>query len=205
MCHLPLRQPSAATTAKGARGELVGEGGHSLEDARSLFRALMAETTDEWHDGGGFWHRCENSHPQCQEWADQGECMANPLFMRGSCAGSCATCSEVATAPSFAPQPWRMFSTSGVPLESLAADGGIVLAFEGGQWVWPGIAVGFERAVSVSEDGSSPRQVVTLTTLSLRPLVLVADAFLDPEECDHAINRSKDNMQPSQKVISEIL
>jgi hypothetical protein len=44
-----------------------------------------ADTTDE----------CENKHPECQKWADIGECTANPGYMLVSCAVSCKSCDKI--------------------------------------------------------------------------------------------------------------
>ena len=36
--------------------------------------------------------QCENEHPECQSWADRGECKANPQYMLTGCRKSCGTC-----------------------------------------------------------------------------------------------------------------
>lgn len=35
---------------------------------------------------------CEDQYPQCQNWAQNGECTINPEFMLYSCAQSCSAC-----------------------------------------------------------------------------------------------------------------
>ena len=35
---------------------------------------------------------CPDAHRLCDEWADAGECDANPAFMHGTCTGSCGVC-----------------------------------------------------------------------------------------------------------------
>lgn len=49
------------------------------------------------------------------------------------------------------------------------------IIFTNGQWLWPGVSIGFTRNTT---------QGYTLKTLSLRPLVLEVDDFLTEDECD---------------------
>ena len=81
-----------------------------------------------------------------------------------NCAGSCRSCSQAVEAPVYTGQPWRLFSVEGEPLESMAGyeQGGIALLFEGGQWIWPGVMVGFERTINVGDKS------VTLETMALQ-------------------------------------
>lgn len=67
--------------------------------------------------------------------------------------------------------PWGMFTVSGEPIKSLSMARGLVLVFEGGQFVYPGMSVGHRREV---EFGS---RRLMLETLSLRPLVFGVDGF----------------------------
>ena len=185
------------STAEGA-GSDAAEGGHTLADAMAQVSYLIPTSTDPWHDAGGFFQRCHNEHPQCQEWASRGECKLNPNYMLVNCAGSCRTCSRAVEAPVYTGQPWRLFNTAGEPLESKAdfdkgfEKGGIAIVFEGGQWIWPGVMVGFERTISVGDKS------VTLETMALQPLVLSVTNFLSQEECDHVIGQSEPHMAPSQ-------
>lgn len=44
---------------------------------------------------------CEDLHPKCEKWADEGECLLNPKYMvgtaslRGHCRLSCGICNNV--------------------------------------------------------------------------------------------------------------
>lgn len=103
-------------------------------------------------------------------------------------------------------QPWALFTPEGERLfdalavedpssgetlvDVLAKDVGMVLAFAGGQWLWPGVRIGFKRDVSLYSimPGNPPQtfnknQTATLETLSLIPLVLSVEGFLTKEEC----------------------
>eukprot|EP00998_Keelungia_sp_KM082_P005576 NODE_1889_length_1190_cov_62.333020_g1873_i0.p1 GENE.NODE_1889_length_1190_cov_62.333020_g1873_i0~~NODE_1889_length_1190_cov_62.333020_g1873_i0.p1 ORF type:complete len:338 (+),score=18.68 NODE_1889_length_1190_cov_62.333020_g1873_i0:87-1100(+) len=69
------------------------------------------------------------------------------------------------------PASTRYFSEdgerSGVPAWSVLST--VSLGFTGGAWVWPGVAVGHKRSIPVPGPNA-----VTLTTLSLRPLIFSA-------------------------------
>lgn len=99
-------------------------------------------------------------------------------------------------------QPWAMFTPRGeriVDAESVdtsavgeaLAQLGMGLVFQGGQFIWPGVKLGFERQISLYSvmPMGSPKfdrsQNVTLETLSLVPLVLSVKGFLTETECDH--------------------
>jgi hypothetical protein len=131
-------------------------------------------------------------------------------------------------------QPWALFSSTGIRLVDAAAsesikqepqlpayieeglgEGSIVsslvshgmaLLFGGGQFLWPGVRVGFLRNVSLysvmppgmtlpqdlgkSTSNTKGHAVATLETLSLIPLVLSVKGFLSVEECDHIQNEA---------------
>jgi prolyl 4-hydroxylase len=78
-------------------------------------------------------------------------------------------------------------------VEVLAQQFGMVLLYEGGQFVWPGVHIGFERHVSLysimpinsPNMDHHPTRNVTLVTLSLSPLVLSVHGFLSIEECHY--------------------
>lgn len=38
---------------------------------------------------------CMNEHEKCEEWAERGECEANPVYMLSSCKKSCMICGDV--------------------------------------------------------------------------------------------------------------
>jgi prolyl 4-hydroxylase len=81
---------------------------------------------------------------------------------------------------------WVAFSAEGERLfdadsfdEQLLRDHGLVVVLEGGVWRWPGVRVGFQRRIELSEEN----RTLTLETLSLSPLVLASAGFLSESEC----------------------
>lgn len=105
-------------------------------------------------------------------------------------------------------QPWALFSPDGERLfdgrtidaptskgtivDTLTTDYGMVLVYSGGQFLWPGVRLGFKREVSLYSimPGDTPKtfeknQTATLETLSLFPLVLSVEGFLSKDECRH--------------------
>eukprot|EP00946_MAST-07B_sp_MAST-7B-sp1_P003730 g3730.t1 len=66
--------------------------------------------------------------------------------------------------------------------------------FEGGNFIWPGVAIGHERKVPTRDGASAP---IIFKTISLRPLVFEIDNFLKPEECDHIIKLAEPHMGAS--------
>ena len=113
------------------------------------------------------------------------------------------------------PQRWRAFGAgSGRPVRSVArdvlgaasraaAEGGsgaavaeplLLLVFEGGQWVWPGVRIGYRRPVELPGREDS---ALVMETVSLRPLVLSTEDLLAPAECDHIIERALPHMKAS--------
>ena len=114
-------------------------------------------------------------------------------------------------------QPWALFNAVGERLvgandprtsvnvqnaiENLEASG-LVLLMEGGAWVWPGVREGFKRKVDLypgtpGSPNPDNNKFVIIETLSLRPLVLSVENFIDNEECDHVQNLAKPHMQYS--------
>eukprot|EP00037_Helgoeca_nana_P033990 m.420139 g.420139 ORF g.420139 m.420139 type:complete len:466 (-) comp32232_c0_seq1:149-1546(-) len=94
----------------------------------------------------------------------------------------------------------KLFTTDGQPVDS--AEGlttlSTVYLFEGGQFLWPGFHIGFERNITVPNglaDGP-----ITLQTLSLRPLAFRVKHFLSGAECKHIVKLSKKHLQPSMVV-----
>mmetsp|Transcript_20430 Transcript_20430/g.26409 ORF Transcript_20430/g.26409 Transcript_20430/m.26409 type:complete len:507 (-) Transcript_20430:689-2209(-) len=100
---------------------------------------------------------------------------------------------------------------------NLALSSGIILLYEGGIFVWPGVRVGYRREVEVSslitsvetnhllfsdfglfgrdEVGSSG--MVTLETTSIVPLIFTVQNFLTEEECDLILSRAEPTMKSS--------
>jgi prolyl 4-hydroxylase len=69
-------------------------------------------------------------------------------------------------------------------------DAGLLIVTRGGQWLWPGVRIGFRRLIDLSyvpglpEEKEVENRTATLETLSLRPLVVSVDGFLTDDECD---------------------
>jgi prolyl 4-hydroxylase len=108
-------------------------------------------------------------------------------------------------------QPWALFSALGEKIvdetsgpagfnESVLnrlASSEMVILTEGGNWIWPGVAEGFRRKVDVTSPNKEPREV-TIETLSLKPLVVSIEGFLDEEECDYIAEKAGPMVQYSQ-------
>jgi hypothetical protein len=97
-------------------------------------------------------------------------------------------------------QPWAMYSPDGELLvkeddndchmEGLVQMG-MVLIFQGGQFIWPGVRIGYKRTIDLysrmpvgSPDTGGKHRTATLETISLVPLVFSVEGFLDADECD---------------------
>jgi prolyl 4-hydroxylase len=93
---------------------------------------------------------------------------------------------------------------------SMASKFGMVLLYQGGQFLWPGVRVGFERQVSLysimppnSPEYPDKNATVTLETLSLAPLVLSVKGFLSAEECQHIQQTAAPTMRYSDVVLMD--
>jgi len=89
---------------------------------------------------------------------------------------------------------WRFFNTYGEvlsPVRDYSRFIGVVLVFEGGQFIWPGIEIGYIRTVAVGEE------VYELETVALTPLLLSVRGFLTEEECDGIRKASLPKLQQS--------
>ena len=82
----------------------------------------------------------------------------------------------------------------------LAATGG-VFAIEGGQFIYPGVRVGFTQRLSGVLPGLS--ESIEVETLSLRPAVFSIRHFLLPAECDHIRKESEPSMGDSGVVLMD--
>lgn len=96
-------------------------------------------------------------------------------------------------------QSWAIFTSTGekiataddtnVRMKQLRR-AGLLIVMRGGQWLWPGVRIGFRRTIDLSyvsglpEGKDAENRTATLETLSLRPLVVSVDGFLSDEECD---------------------
>jgi hypothetical protein len=83
---------------------------------------------------------------------------------------------------------------------------GMVLIYQGGAFVWPGVRTGFERNIKLdvpiltndNVDVKVQQQYyVTLKTLSLTPLVISVENFLTKSECDHIKTQATPRMRYS--------
>lgn len=84
-------------------------------------------------------------------------------------------------------QPWRFFDRDGRPLREATVEP-LMLLFEGGQWLWPGIAKGHVWRIANMVPG---RPDLLLETVELQPLVLEVHNFIEASECDIIVNVSK--------------
>lgn len=134
-------------------------------------------------------------------------------------------------------QPWAVFSPNGVRLVTAGGGGttetnnigqiaasiiqqGLVLVFQGGQFVWPGVRIGFLRtidlystmpssssqhdlAIHTSSSSSTKPTTATLETLSLSPLILSVKGFLSTDECDHIRAKASPSMRYSEVVLMD--
>jgi len=93
----------------------------------------------------------------------------------------------------YLPQRWRLFDVYRHPVESLSAlcEQQILLLFEGGQFIYPGVDLNFERHVNYLGKN------YVLKTLSLRPLLLQVDDLLQDDESAYMINYSRPRMVAS--------
>jgi prolyl 4-hydroxylase len=106
-------------------------------------------------------------------------------------------------------QPWAIFSSGGELLATEMDDSvdinklaGIVLLMEGGKFLWPGVRPGFQRVIDLSylpgETFRGPPRNATIETLSLFPLVLSVQGFLDIEECNYIQHKATPSMKYSE-------
>lgn len=79
------------------------------------------------------------------------------------------------------------------PFKDVSKLSGLVLAYEGGTFIWPGIEIGFKRNVSLEKKSLG----VELITKSLMPLVIEVSSFLDKTECTHVIEKARPHMAVS--------
>jgi 2OG-Fe(II) oxygenase superfamily len=128
-------------------------------------------------------------------------------------------------------QPWAVFTQDGerivdetTTIQSLEPgltnqllyekmiESGVLLLFEGGQWIWPGISIGFRREITLTEtttissqQSKIPLQTrnATLVTLALNPLVLSVEGFLTDEECDYIQQMATPSMQYSDVTLMD--
>jgi prolyl 4-hydroxylase len=118
-------------------------------------------------------------------------------------------------------QSWAIFTSTGEKLatgddDNVHApdmkefrDAGLLLVMRGGQWLWPGVRIGFRRSIDLSyvpglpEGKEAENRTATLETLSLRPLVVSVDGFLSDDECDIIQELATPRIQYSGVVLKD--
>ncbi|KAF0709378.1 Aste57867_5968 [Aphanomyces stellatus] len=92
-------------------------------------------------------------------------------------------------------QPWAFFTPDGQRLSQLSQLRAhpLVYVMEGGQFIWPGIHVGFKRVIPNLHGLGD----VTMETLAMTPLVFAVDEFLKDDEIDVILDLSMDHLAPS--------
>jgi len=103
-------------------------------------------------------------------------------------------------------QAWQLFAATGAnqgkrlnTLDALKAER-LVLAYEGGQWIWPVVSEGHKQRVEGLKIGG---QDVILETISTIPAVFAIEGFLMDKECDHIINNGKDRVEASPVALMD--
>lgn len=124
-------------------------------------------------------------------------------------------------------QPWAVFTPSGERLigerDEVTTDtdgvgsskhimntivaSGMIVAVQGGNWLWPGVREGYQRTIELAPieksdittaaSGGGGSRNVTIETLSLKPLVLSIKGFLSEEECDYIAKKAEPSLQYS--------
>ena len=75
---------------------------------------------------------------------------------------------------------------------------GVVYVYEAGVFIWPGIRLGYQRVVPVNASDSN-QSSVTMTTLSLQPLVFSIKRLLSDQQCEWLIQTGKRHMRLQPK------
>lgn len=83
-----------------------------------------------------------------------------------------------------------------VPVSSPSGLTGLVLAFEGGSFLWPGVEEGFVRNVTIVPKGEEPLPL-QLHTRSLQPLVIEVSSFIGADLCRHVIEKASPKIAKS--------
>ena len=110
---LQTSQPGLLPLAKAQRKQ----GGDRLVEAE---RKLQTFHTTR-HEPVAPVHDCHDENTNCKLWASQGECDANPVYMRNSCPVSCDACADIAK------RAHRCHRTAAVP--PLLRSGGVDATF----------------------------------------------------------------------------
>uniref|UniRef100_A0A7S0AB81 Prolyl 4-hydroxylase alpha subunit domain-containing protein n=1 Tax=Pyrodinium bahamense TaxID=73915 RepID=A0A7S0AB81_9DINO len=92
--------------------------------------------------------------------------------------------------------PWALYDTLGGRVRDVEQLSGVLLVFEGGRWVWPGIREGFERSVQLSAP-QGPALTVKLRTLTLDPLAFTVDGFVNSTAARHIVDLARPRFRRS--------
>jgi len=92
---------------------------------------------------------------------------------------------------------FRVEDEARAPRRARAAEelSGLLLVFEGGNFLWPGVEVGFSRKIGIVEGGEDLQ--LELITRSLQPLMIEVSSFLDAPECKHIIDKASPHIAKS--------
>jgi len=116
-------------------------------------------------------------------------------------------------------QTWAIFSSNGQKLATGSDENvdmselrkeGLLAVMRGGQWLWPGVRIGFRRTVDLSavpglsRGRMAEKRNATLETLSLRPLVVSVEGFLSDEECDIIQKVATPKIRYSDVVLKDV-
>jgi len=75
---------------------------------------------------------------------------------------------------------------------------GLLLVYEGGSFLWPGVEVGFRRNITIAPTGDAAEELhLELITRSLQPLIIEVSSFLDGSECKHIIEKATPHIAKS--------
>ena len=112
-------------------------------------------------------------------------------------------------------QSWAIFNSRGVKIATgddtevdMRKLQGLSVVFRGGQWMWPGVRIGFRRTIDLSYVPGYPRggetRTATLETLSLHPLVVSVEGFLSDQECDRIQELASPDMRYSGVTLKDV-
>lgn len=126
-------------------------------------------------------------------------------------------------------QPWAFFSTTGQRIAG-ELDGstitttnddnngtpwmytwdilkkhGMILLYEGGNWMWPGVRIGYSRMVQVDtfQKNKDTTTMMEMETLSLTPLIVSVKNFITMNECNHIQTMAEPFMEYSQVTLMD--
>jgi hypothetical protein len=104
----------------------------------------------------------------------------------------------------YPPHPWELFSPVGEHITDGGAQlkaGDLACVYEGGQFIWPGWAIGHVTNIEVpvvdARTHEEAWRVVPITTVSLRPLAFELSGFLTDDECELIIDYAAKRLVPS--------